>query len=163
MASPNSATNKLIPLIGNSLNCVFLGLWNSIEPSWKRENAFEWNIQAWGSALAGESWVLFLRHSNGVSRRHLFTHDLLVSREPVCWRTKVGRLSFHRKRKVTGLTPRTSNILCFRGGGKGHWKEVAREFWWKATECGTQKWEGPHARSAPWARCPKGSVWQAWH
>ena len=40
MASPNSATNKLIPLIGNSLNCVFLGLWNSIEPSWKRENAF---------------------------------------------------------------------------------------------------------------------------
>lgn len=28
--------------------------------------------------------------------------------------TKVGRLSFHRERKVTGLTPRTSNIFVFQ-------------------------------------------------
>lgn len=33
--------------------------------------------------------------------------------------TKVGRLSFHRERKRTGLTLRISIILCFRGGGKG--------------------------------------------
>ena len=34
--------------------------------------------------------------------------------------TKVGRLSFHREKKGTELTPRISIVLCFRGGGKGH-------------------------------------------
>jgi len=29
-----------MPLLGSSLNCASLGLWNSIEASWERENVF---------------------------------------------------------------------------------------------------------------------------
>lgn len=53
-----------------------------------------------------------MRHANRVSRRHLFIHDLVVSREPVGWRRKSRKAELPQGEKGDRTNSKDLQYFC---------------------------------------------------